>query len=78
MSYVEMVIAGKVAMVPEQFVKQVTKKQVLMARAMALQTVVREGGPSASVASKELHDLVDKIIVLNSKIPPYIRFDPVL
>jgi hypothetical protein len=75
MEKVQMVIAGRLALVDADMVKKMTKKQDLVASAMRLQSVMnavpREAEP---ILQKQLQEIMSKIIRLNRTIRQNVQF----
>jgi hypothetical protein len=75
MEKVQMVIAGRLALVDADMVKKMTKKQELVAGALRLQSVMdavpREAEP---ILQKQLEEIMGKIIRLNRTIRQNVQF----
>ena len=75
MQKVQMLVAGRQALVDADMVKKMTKKQELVAKAMRLQSVMnavpREAEP---ILQKQLQEIVRKIIRLNRGIRQTVQF----
>ena len=73
------IVGGKLAKVPMEYADKINKKEMLVARAAALQTYMNslsEVGTKVeyATASYELNQLMTKIIRLNRQIPPCVQF----
>ncbi len=75
MEKVQMVVAGRLALVDADMVKKMTKKQELVAGALRLQSVMdavpREAEP---ILQKQLEEIMRKIIRLNRTIRQNVQF----
>ena len=75
MEKVEMLVAGKRALVDADMVKKMIRKEALVAGAMRLQSVMnavpREAEP---ILQKQLQEIVSKIIRLNRTIRKTVQF----
>ena len=75
MQKVQMVIAGRQALVDEDMVKLMTKKQELVASAGRLQAVMNAVPSEAEpILQKQLQEVMGKIIRLNKRIRKNVIF----
>ena len=70
-NYVEMTVSGKKALVPVEKAKMVAKKQEIVAAVRAIQN---KGSDMSTADENRINDLVSKIIRLNRRIGPCVRF----
>ena len=73
------IVGGKLAKVPMEYADKINKREMMVARAAALQTYMNslsEVGTKVeyATASYELNQLMTKIIRLNRQIPPCVQF----
>ncbi len=70
------IVDGKLALVPEEHLEKITKKEMLANRAIELKNLVQSTNDSmvASVAGLELKQIMAKIIRINRQIPPVVQF----
>lgn len=74
-NYVQMTVGGRQAMVPAEHAKKVQKKQILVAYAMRLQKcMAADAGVGRAIWQKEIEKTMGKIIRLNRRIPPCVKF----
>jgi len=74
-NYVQMTVGGRQAMVPVEHAKKVQKKQDLVAYAMRLQKCMdRNDGVGRASWQQEIEKTMGKIIRLNRRIPPCVKF----
>lgn len=72
-----MIVGGNLALVPVEHAEKIAKKEMLVARAIALRDVIDRtdiGSTMRDAASVEHKDLMGKIIRLNRRIPPCVQF----
>ena len=74
-NYVQMTVGKKQAMVPVEHAKKVQKKQELVAQATRLQQGMAAcTGVGRAILQEQLFETVHKIIRLNRRIPPCVKF----
>lgn len=75
---VDIIIGGRRASVPEDQVKNVLRKEKLVKEGLILQAnwKAMPAGVAKSVALIDLQNHMEKIIRLNRRIPPCVRFYP--
>ena len=76
MTKVQMIIGGKLAVVPAEHAKSLAKKEMLVARCSELNSLWKtsEVKEIRATAEKELHILIAQIQRINRRIPACVQF----